>query len=376
MSDPSSLATLKWEILRRGWDRKPTSRLLLELLGHLVLSLAGLVLAAAAPNWPVLVCGLIVSTLGSMGVATNTHTSAHHATSDRRWLNELLTYFGLPFFLGLSATYWWHKHARHHSGPNVIGLDDDVSFWPLFALTDEEVSRSRGFRRLYYTRLQWLMLPFALAGAGFNMQKNGWLHVLRMLADRRRRRRAHLVDLGALVLHIVAAIGLPALFLPASTALALYVARFGLFGYAIIAVFGPAHMPAEAVCVSASGRHRDYLQRQVSATLNFRTGPLGRLICSGLDYQIEHHLFPNVSHVHYPALSPLVEDFCVMRGLPYRRYGWTEAMRKIFLAFRTPKPVISAPIVWMGPAWTASHLPAPLQLEEPLGDRRGYLVHT
>ena len=340
MSDPTSLTPLKREILRQGWDRKPTSRLLLELLGHLVVALAGLVLAVTAPNLPVLVCGLVVSTLGSMGVATNSHTSAHYATSDRRWLNELLTYFGCPFFLGLSATYWWHKHARHHSGPNVIGLDDDVSFWPLFALTDEELSRSRGFRRLYYTRLQWLVLPFALAGTGFNMQKNGWLHVLRILADPRRRRGAHFVDLGALLFHLVAAIGLPALFLPASTALALYVARFGLFGYAIIAVFGPAHMPAEAICVSASGRHRNYLLRHVSSTLNFRTGPFGRLICSGLDYQIEHHLFPTVSHVYYPAMSKLVEDFCAERGLPYRRYGWTDAMRKTLLAFQTPKTVI------------------------------------
>ena len=342
MSDPASLSTLKWEIFRRGWYRKPTGRLLLELLGHLVVALAGLVLAAAAPNLPVLVCGLVVSTLGSMGVATNTHTSAHHATSERRWLNDLLTYFGCPFFLGLSATYWRHKHARHHSAPNVVGLDDDVSFWPVFALTDEEVSRSHGFWRLYYTRLQWLVLPFALAGAGFNMQKNGWLHVLRMLADRRRRRRAHGADLAALLLHFVAAIGLPALFLPASTALALYVARFGAFGYAILAVFGPAHMPAEAVCVSVSAPPRDYVLRHASSTLNFRTGWLGRLICSGLDYQIEHHLFPDVSHVHYPAMSQLVEDFCATRGLPYRRYGWTEALRKTFLAFQTPKPVLSA----------------------------------
>lgn len=337
------LADLQKPLREHGWDRKPTGRMLAELLGHTAIAVTGVVIAVLAdhPVWRA--SGLLVSTLGTMGVATNSHTSSHYATSDRRWVNEALTYFGCPFFLGFSATYWWDKHLRHHPVPNVIGMDADLPFWPLFALTDEEVRRSRGLRRLYYTRLQWLVLPFALAGQTFSMQASGWRFLVRTLWIARRRRPAHLIDLAMLVLHLAAALVAPMVLLSPAQGAALYAARFALFGYAIFFVFGPAHLPAEAPFTTRAGLTPDRAQRQVRATLDFRTGRLGTFVCSGLQYQIEHHLFPSVSHVHYPAMSRVVEELCRRRRLPYRRLGWGEGIWKAFLAFKVPKPLLDAP---------------------------------
>ncbi len=68
--------------------------------------------------------GILISAFVCMGVGTNTLTSTHYGTSDKRWLNEALSYFEYPMFLGLSATYWWHKHVvLHRPAPNVIGVD-------------------------------------------------------------------------------------------------------------------------------------------------------------------------------------------------------------------------------------------------------------
>ncbi|MBI4481654.1 MAG: hypothetical protein HY652_02065 [Acidobacteria bacterium] len=54
---------------------------------------------------------------------------------------------------------------------------------------------------------------------------------------------------------------------------------------------------------------------------------------------MKHHLFPGFSHVYYPRMSPLVEEFCRTHGYPYRRLCWGEAVVEAFLAFRTPKRV-------------------------------------
>jgi fatty acid desaturase len=112
-----------------------------------------------------------------------------------------------------------------------------------------------------------------------------------------------------------------------------------LLGYAFFCVLAPTHFPAEAVCAEKSQRHADILLGQTATTVNFRTGYIGRFLCSGLDYQIEHHLFPSVSHVFYPKMSGLVKECCRRQGYPYRTLGWSEAIWKSCLVFRRPKTV-------------------------------------
>ena len=118
----AGLSELGLEIKRRGWNRRATGRVLLELTVHLILAVGGIAVLLVTDTWWVAACAMLVSTAGSMGVGTNTHTSTHHGTSDKKWVNQLLSYLGYPLFLGLSATYWHYMHlVRHHPDPNVLG---------------------------------------------------------------------------------------------------------------------------------------------------------------------------------------------------------------------------------------------------------------
>jgi fatty acid desaturase len=342
MTSAELLADLRREIAVRGWNRKATSRIIGELLLHISLSLAGVTVFVLSDNWLARVCGLALVVVGSMGVGTNTHTASHHATSDKRWVNEFLTYFGYPFFLGLSATFWTHQHVMvHHAAPNVVGVDNDCDLWPWFAMTEEELRRSDGWRRWYYKNLQWLFFPLALAANGFNFVKTGWLHLFRMLRDPVKRRRAHWIDLAALALHHVAYLAVPMFFFAPGDVMAFYLLRTTLLGYGMFALQAPGHFPAENARLSADQRDADYLLLQTAATTNFRTGFIGRLFASGLDHQIEHHLFPNVSHVHYRKMAGLVEQFCGEHGLPYRVYRWDHILWKCWMVFCTPRPIVA-----------------------------------
>jgi linoleoyl-CoA desaturase len=347
MTTIEAFGHLRREFSGRGWDRKATNRILFELLIHAAIAVAGIVIFMTFRNPALRALGLLVSSFGCMGVGTNTHTSTHYGTSDKRWVNEALSYLGYPMFLGLSATYWWHKHVvLHHPSPNVVGVDTDSDLLPWFALTADEVNASSGFRRFYHRRLQFWLFPLALALNCFSIQMAGWAHVLRMLRHSSTRKTAHWIDLGALIMHYVIWIGIPLLFWPLPVVAAFYLLRTILLGYAMYAILAPGHFPAEAQRTTVEVRRgTDFFEVQTAGTVSFRTGWLGRFLCSGLEYQVEHHLFPNISHVHYPEISVAVQEFCAEHGLSYRSYSWGTALWKSWAVLRLPQQVVgSAPV--------------------------------
>lgn len=344
MTSVEAFSQLRRGFASRGWDKKATGRILFELSIHVAIAMAGIAIFMTWHYPAVRALGILVSSFGCMGVGTNTHTSTHYGTSNKRWVNQALSYFGYPMFLGLSATYWWHKHvALHHPSPNVVGVDEDSDLLPWFAFTMDEVRASRGVRRFYYEHLQFWLFPLALAVNTFSIQVGGWKYLIEMLFDSKRRRAAHWIDLGALIMHYVMWIGIPLLFWPVPAVIGFYVVRNIALGYAMYAILAPGHFPAEAQRSTDEVRHStDFFVVQTAGTVSFRTGWLGRFLCSGLDYQIEHHLFPNISHVHYRAVSMEVQKFCAEQGLPYRSYSWPVALWKSWEVLRFPQQVIGS----------------------------------
>jgi fatty acid desaturase len=322
-----------------GWYKPATGRILLELGVHLALYLGGLAVAVTTEDIVIKAVAYLVSVAGALGITTNTHTSSHYATSGQTRLNRFLTYFGYTFLLGESATYWWHKHCVvHHPTPNLIGIDEDADLMPWFAITEDDFEKSRGLKRLYF-RLQWIIIPVAIAFNGFNAQRQGWQYVLSMLADRKKRTASHFCDLAVLLLHLAVWVALPISLFGVAAVARVYATEMLLLGYAMFAAFAPAHFPEDALFAGKNQKNEDFVLRQTATTINFRTGWVGRLLLSGVEYQIEHHLFPGLPHVYYPKLAPMVERYCRRNGYPYRTLGWGEALWKAFMIFRKPKKV-------------------------------------
>ncbi len=325
-------------VKQQDWfGRKATFRVVSELVFHVATCVAGIYLFLVSDNILVMLIGLVISTLGSLGLSTNTHTSSHNATSRSNRINAFLTYFGYPFLLGMPATYWWNKHVVvHHPTPNVKGVDDDIDVMPWFAIADEDYQQSTGWRRIYY-RYQWLLIPFAIFLNGFGVQWTGWKFLINALKDDTVRRRRHWIDLGVMGIHYAVWVFIPLLFFPVLDVLGFYLIRIGLMGYAIFIGFAPAHFPPEAALAGPEELEADYLRLQTATTVNFKTNFFGRLLCSGVDYQIEHHLFPYIPHVYYPKLSPIVKQYCEEKGYPYRTLGWGEATWKSLAVFKWRK---------------------------------------
>jgi linoleoyl-CoA desaturase len=334
----AGLKELMLEFRRRGYDRPNTPRIVAELGVHVLLAFGGMLLFFAGKSPVSLVLGLAVSTVGAFGISTNTHTASHFAASRHRAVNRALTHFGFPLMLGISATRWWRTHCvLHHSHPNVAGLDPDIDFMPFFATTKRDVDGARGLLRVYFS-YQWLLLPFALSLNALNMQRQGWSFVLRELRTGKRDAAVRL-DFACLCGHLVLWLALPAFLASPGLALLFYGLRLALLGYAAFLVFAPAHLPVDAQCVQQVEPATDFVLRQTCTTTNFRVGAIGRILCSGLNSQIEHHLFPAFDHTRYLQMSGDVRAFCEQHGYPYRHLGWWDAVGKAFGIFRNPKPI-------------------------------------
>jgi linoleoyl-CoA desaturase len=356
----SEMARLQAEFRRRGFYRPATARILLEWTYNLTLAFVGLAGCAYFQSWWLKAASLLLSTLGMTGISTGAHTAAHGAALPWRPANSCFAYLGYPFLLMVSVDFWRHKHNHvHHTNPNVIGVDDDCDLMPYFAMNEAEVRSAGPVGGFYYRHVQGWIFPLAVTLNGFNVQRASWAHLVGRLLDRRTRRPAQWIDLLTLLAHVGVWIVVPCLLWSVADGLLLYFLRIGLVGHAMFFAFAPAHYPAEADLVDAPTAERDALMRQTQTTLDFRTGLIGRLACNGVEFQIEHHLFPGICHVYYPQAAPLVREFCRRNGYPYRCLGWGEASLKSYAALFRPRPILALATALERPSEPSAEAPVP-----------------
>jgi linoleoyl-CoA desaturase len=333
--------TLRRRLREAGYYERPFWPVLWRWLLHVALGVGGLAAFVLLDPWPLRALAMLVSCFGFLGTATLGHTASHGAASEGRIGNAILLYVTYPFFLMLSATYWHHSHVQvHHPAPNVVGHDDDCDLRPVFALNEQHAAGASGPGRALL-RAQGFLLPVLLPFNGFSMHRQAWQHLIGVLLGRQGARRpAAWLDLACMSLHIAVWIVLPMLWFSPVDVLLVYAVRVALMGTGLFAILAPGHFPADARCLDASQKNAgSFYLRQTATTVNFEPGPLGAFVCSGLQYQIEHHLFPSISHVHLAKIAPLVRELCERHRLPYRSMPWSRAIWESYMVFFRPKPV-------------------------------------
>ncbi len=342
------LAELRREFARRGWTKRNVWPVLGAFILHTILIGVGMALGLWA--WSALsgfacvlvtLLGLAVSGIGTVGIATTTHTPSHFAASHSRAVNEILTYIGYPLLNGFSATYWWRDHvSSHHTLPNVHGFDNDFDFLPAFAVTKADLQGKTGWVRTYYEKWQHYILPPALVLMGANLQRCGWQDLVAILQNPAKRRRRDWIDFAALICHYGLMIGLPLVFFPLSHVLVFYFARMAMVSLGVFILLVPPHFPMETPVME---RHEaiamGHCALQTNVTVNYDGGWFIHAMAAGMDHQIEHHLFPEISHIYYPKMSPFVAAYCAENDLPYRTMKLSTALKKSYDVFKYLKPL-------------------------------------
>ncbi|WP_293695582.1 acyl-CoA desaturase [uncultured Agrococcus sp.] len=239
------------------------------------------------------------------------HDSAHQQvfSTGRRneWFSRIVGNLGV----GLSYGWWVKKHNRHHALPNTIGRDGDIATGALVFVPGEAEGR-KGFMGWITRRQGWLFFPL-LSLFAFSLHYNAVRTVL--LAPKVKHRVLEAV------LVAVRLIGFPALvFLALGPWLGLgfLAVQLAVFGIYMGGSFAPNH---KGMPLIPKDEKVDFLRRQVLTSRNIRGGLLVEWAMGGLNYQIEHHLFPRMPSMNLRKVRPIVREFCSERDIPYTETG-------------------------------------------------------
>ncbi|GAB3759077.1 fatty acid desaturase family protein [Microlunatus parietis] len=258
--------------------------------------------------------GVVVAQFGFLG-----HEAAHKQVFDsprwNRWVGRFLAGLGT----GLSYAWWMDKHGRHHSRPNQLGTDPDIES-AVVAFTPEAADRRTGLAAALARRQGWFFLPLLLF--------EGWeLHVasVRTLTTRDGMRQRW-PELALLTVRHVAYLTFLFLVLPPGLAVAFVVVQVSVFGFLLGGAFAPNHIGMPIV---GRGVTFDFLRRQVLMSRNIRGGPVVHFFLGGLEYQIEHHLFPKAPRPNLPKIRRTVRDYCRRHGVSYTETSLVQAYRDL-----------------------------------------------
>jgi len=228
------------------------------------------------------------------------HDIGHRQVARTRQVNRVLGLVVGDVIVGLSSNWWVDKHSRHHANPNEVGRDPDVVAGGV-CWTEEQAAGRRG-PLAWLSRHQGRMFFPLLLLEALN------LHMGSLRAARSAR------EIALLCVHLGAYIGLLVTVMGPAKAAVFVAAHQALIGLHLGCAFAPNH---KGMAMPPSGSRWDFLRKQVLTTRNVRGGPVTDWFLGGLNYQIEHHLFPGMPRPHLRHAQRLVKAHCSALGIPY-----------------------------------------------------------
>ena len=258
--------------------------------------------------------------LSAAGIGFNIqHDGGHQAYSNSPWVNKMMAM--TLEFLGGSCYLWRWKHAVfHHTYVNITGHDTDIDLGILGRLTPHQK------RRAYHRWQHVYLWPFyGLLVVKWHLVDDFRKLISGRISNRRfpRPRGWELaLFVAGKAMFFTVAFGIPLLFHSVGSVLVFYGVTALVLGTVLSVVFQAAHCVEEAEFPMPRGEtgriERPWAVHQAETTVNFaRRSRVATWLLGGLNFQIEHHLFPRISHTNYPAMSRLVEEACRDFGVKY-----------------------------------------------------------
>lgn len=221
--------------------------------------------------------------------------------------------------MGVSYSWWTRKHNLHHANPNHPTDDPDASY-PMLAMFKEQLAHRRRIL-LPVIAMQAYLYPFFTMFLFITMRVGSVEQLFRRDAPMRIRQGLGLaLHLSLYILLLTQLGGWP----QAITFLVISQIMFGLYNGS---VFAPNH---KGMMMMSDDEPLDFLRTQVLTSRNVRGGWLVDFWNGGLNYQIEHHLFPTMPRNRLSDAQPLVQKFCADRGISYHQTSLAESYREIF----------------------------------------------
>ncbi|NGF57190.1 acyl-CoA desaturase [Parapedobacter sp. SGR-10] len=295
------------------------------------------VLVFVQPHWAIsiVLCMLFGVNLAAIGFNIM-HDAGHNSFSDNKRLNTILSYS--LNLLGGNIYFWKLKHnIAHHTYTNIDGEDHDIEVKFMRIHHDQQLKKHHRYQRFYFPLL------YGISYLAWIFYQDYEKYFRQRMGDSKAQfdfpMRERIIFWTSKVIHFGLFIVLPVVvvgWLP--TLLGLLIAG-AVCGMSLATVFQLAHVVEETEfkTINEAKVEEEWMIHQIQSTANFATkSKVLTWILGGLNFQVEHHLFPKICHVHYPAINRIVRQTCEEYNIKYNEFA------SFWGAFRSHVQVIHA----------------------------------
>lgn len=274
----------------------------------------------SSPTWlTILLATLLGMNLAMLGFNIM-HEGGHQSFSKHSWLNSLAGY--CLNALGGNIYFWKVKHnVNHHTYTNIEGIDSDIDVRPFMRLHPNQFKHViHRYQHIYWFVLYGISYVVWVFYEDFVKYFRGKIAV--HMKPMNLPTKEHFVFWLTKIIYVILSLVLPIIFLGWIKALIVFLVVTFVCGLFISIVFQLAHVVESTDFPVEKKIETEWAVHQVNTTSNFAVNnKMLFWMLGGLNFQIEHHLFPKVSHIHYPQISRLVKETCKEFNIAYHEYA-------------------------------------------------------
>jgi fatty acid desaturase len=301
-------AELKQRIKDKGLLNKQPNYYLYNIVGIVVALLVGFTVLFSINNIWVLIVDAVFLAIVLAQVGFIGHDAGHKQIFATVRQNEIIGMLFGNLLVGMSNTWWIGKHNEHHSHPNEIDMDPDLNI-PFLCFTAEDARKTSGLARFIMKYQSYLFFPM-LFFVAIDMKRVS----VQFLLQERKHIKNFRPEIVLSCIHLVVPTALLIWRLGFWPALLFLVINQGLLGFILGSAFAPNH---KGMPMLAKGTKMDFLRKQVLTARNIRASWFADFWYGGLNYQIEHHLFPSMPRPNLGQAQSIIKDYCAEHSISF-----------------------------------------------------------
>lgn len=245
------------------------------------------------------------------------HKQVFHGKKTNEWAGRILA----NLFAGLSYGFWIRKHTRHHNKPNQINYDPDINIRVL-SFTTESLENKKGPEKLLSKNQGWLF-PILLFFTGFDLLLDSVVSITQKNSPVQYKT----FETVCMIIRQVTPFALFYLFTGNPVLAGIYwFVMMCSFGFFMGSAFAPNHKGRPLI---PEGSKIGYFERQVFTSRNVKSNWFTDNFMGGLNFQIEHHLFPSMPRPNLRLTNKLVKEFCAEKGISFYETTWPQAFKEV-----------------------------------------------
>lgn len=334
--DNQSYAALKKTIIEKGLLEKQPGFLTYKIIFTFAMLAVSLVVLFLSDNlWIQLPnAAYLAFVFGQIGFIA--HDTGHRQGFRTTGQNDLFGILHANLLIGMSYGWWLDKHNQHHANPNREDTDPDIAI-PVIAFSEKAALEKRGIPRFIVKYQKFFFLPLLLFEA-YSLHVGSVIFFIKNKTWKYRR-----IEIFLFALHIAGFFTLIISALGLWKGLVFVLVQQALFGLYMASVFAPNH---KGMLIVGRDEQMDFLRLQVLTARNVKAHPITDFWYGGLNYQVEHHLFPSMARNQLREAQEIIRKFCEDRQIRY----YETSMFNSYVEILDYLHVVSAPLRRKKPA--------------------------